>query len=131
MINDTQQLCTDPDPDLIWFFSKTIFFVTTLNTLKYWYNVVLFHCFLLSLYSVYWIMIRKIEFVSSSDWFGIWIHWIRNILTFWIRIHNKMRINGSGSKAKYQPKTTINLFLLKPKSELLKNERLTKIALSS
>ena len=49
------------------------------------------------------------------------IRWIRKILASWIRIRKNMRIQG----AKYQPKTKKKTFSLsKPKSELLKKERL-------
>jgi len=55
------------------------------------------------------------------------IRWIRKILASWIRIHKNMRIRGSGSKGKNQPKTEKETFLLlKPKSELQKKRVIIK-----
>ena len=54
------------------------------------------------------------------------IRWIRKILASWIRIRKNMRIHGSGSKGVINQKLPQKkTFLLpKPKSELLKKERL-------
>ena len=53
------------------------------------------------------------------------IRWIRKILASWIRIRKNMRIHGSGSKGQnINQKLKKKILLSKPKSELLKKERL-------
>ena len=55
------------------------------------------------------------------------IRWIRKILASWIRIRKNMRIHGSKGQNINQKLQQKKMLLIKPKSELLKKERLKKI----
>ena len=64
----------------------------------------------------------RFTIVPSKPVLRIRIRWIRKILASWIRIRKNMRIRIQG--AKYYQKLQKKVLLSKPKSELLKKERL-------